>query len=339
MRRNQSSLVCESACVTSDGLSLCAVSTEKARSAMPVKREKKRPPTERRKPLQRKQGQDNGEGGMDAALRDYLRSIGHYSLLTAKEEKELARNFAEGDDLARQRLIEANLRLVVNVARKYTSSGMHLLDLIQEGNKGLMHAVEKFSPARGFKFSTYAVWWIRQAVTRAIADQGRTVRVPVHMRDSINRVSRVVRRLRQLLRRKPTPEEIAHKMGTSEKRIRSILEYSRDVVSLDVPLGQESDGAVLKDMVCDEDAPPPVEEAIKECLAEDLSLVLGTLTEREGDILTMRYGLDGKRARTLEEVGRAFGVTRERIRQIECRAIKRLRHPNRCRRLESFYAE
>ncbi len=338
MRREYAPSVCETACVTSDGLSLCAIPHESANKA-PASPEAIKPSLERRRPLRKAQSEENGESGMDAALRDYLRSIGHYSLLTAKEEKELARNFAKGDDVARQRLIEANLRLVVNVARRYTSSGMHLLDLIQEGNKGLMHAVEKFAPSRGFKFSTYAVWWIRQAVTRAIADQGRTVRVPVHMRDSINRVNRVVRRLRQLLRRRPTHEEIAHKMGTSEERIRSILEYSRDVVSLDVPLGQETDGAALKDMVCDEEAAPPIEAAIKGCLADDLASVLSTLTEREGAILTMRFGLDGKRARTLEEVGQAFGVTRERIRQIEARALSRLRHPNRSRRLESFYAE
>jgi len=334
MRREYAPSVCETSCVTQDGLALCAIPNEVSTFVAPPE-----PLVERRKPPRGGSTEDNGESGMDAALRDYLRSIGHFSLLTGREEKELARQFAKGDDVARQRLIEANLRLVVNVARRYTSSGMHLLDLIQEGNKGLMHAVEKFSPSRGFKFSTYAVWWIRQAVTRAIADQGRTVRVPVHMRDSINRVNRVARRLRQLLRRRPNPEEIAAKMGTTEDRIRAILEYARDVVSLDVPLGQEADGAALKDLVCDDDAPPPVDEAIRGCLADDLQAVLGTLDEREGAILTMRYGLDGKRARTLEEVGRAFGVTRERIRQIEARALARLRHPNRCRRLESFYAE
>ncbi len=265
---------------------------------------------------------------VDDAVKLYLRDIGSYALLSVDEEKELAKAMANGDENAKKRLAEANLRLVVSIAKRYTSRGMAFLDLIQEGNQGLLKAVEKFDYTKGFKFSTYATWWIRQAITRAIADQARTIRLPVHMVETINKTTRVTRTLTQQLGRDPTTEEIAEAMGMTVERIREIQRTAQDPVSLETPIGEEEDSH-LGDFIEDTTAAQPAEKAEQSMVKEQLMQVLSTLTPREEKVIRMRYGLDDNRARTLEEVGQAFGVTRERIRQIEAKALRKLRHPKR----------
>ena len=265
---------------------------------------------------------------VDDAVKLYLRDIGSYPLLSVEEEKELAKAMMEGDEAAKKRLAEANLRLVVSIAKRYTSRGMAFLDLIQEGNQGLLKAVEKFDYTKGFKFSTYATWWIRQAITRAIADQARTIRLPVHMVETINKTARVTRTLTQQLGRDPTVEEIAAEMGVSVDRIREIQRTAQDPVSLETPIGEVEDSH-LGDFIEDTTAAQPAEKAEQSMVKEQLMQVLATLTPREEKVIRMRYGLDDNRARTLEEVGQAFGVTRERIRQIEAKALRKLRHPKR----------
>jgi len=265
---------------------------------------------------------------VDDAVKLYLRDIGSYPLLSVDEEKDLAKAMMEGDEAAKKRLAEANLRLVVSIAKRYTSRGMAFLDLIQEGNQGLLKAVEKFDYTKGFKFSTYATWWIRQAITRAIADQARTIRLPVHMVETINKTARVTRALTQQLGRDPTVEEIAAEMNTTVERIREIQRTAQDPVSLETPIGEEEDSH-LGDFIEDTTAAQPAEKAEQSMVKEQLMQVLATLTPREEKVIRMRYGLDDHRARTLEEVGQAFGVTRERIRQIEAKALRKLRHPKR----------
>ena len=268
-------------------------------------------------------------------VRLYLKEIGKVPLLTAEEELDLAMRMEAGDVEAKKKLAEANLRLVVSIAKRYVGRGMSLLDLIQEGNLGLIKAVEKFDYKKGFKFSTYATWWIRQAITRAIADQARTIRIPVHMVETINKLIRVSRQLLQELGREPTPAEIGKEMGFSEEKVREIQKISQDPVSLETPIGEEEDSH-LGDFIPDEDAPAPAEAASYTLLKEQLSEVLGTLTEREEKVLRLRFGLDDGRTRTLEEVGKEFNVTRERIRQIEAKALRKLKHPSRSRKLRSF---
>ena len=268
-------------------------------------------------------------------VRMYLKEIGKVPLLTAEEEKELAMKMEAGDMEAKKRLAEANLRLVVSIAKRYVGRGMLFLDLIQEGNLGLIKAVEKFDYRKGYKFSTYATWWIRQAITRAIADQARTIRIPVHMVETINKLIRVQRQLLQELGREPYPEEIAEKMGLPVERVREIQKISQEPVSLETPIGEEEDSH-LGDFIQDDNVPVPAEEAASTILKEQLVEVLGTLTEREQKVLRLRFGLDDGRARTLEEVGREFNVTRERIRQIEAKALRKLRHPSRSRKLRDF---
>ena len=265
---------------------------------------------------------------VDDAVKLYLRDIGRYALLSADEEIELAKRTAEGDEAAKKRLAEANLRLVVNIAKKYISRGMSFLDLIQEGNQGLLKAVEKFDYTKGFKFSTYATWWIRQAITRAIADQARTIRLPVHMVETINKTARTIRNLTQQLGRDPTEEEIAADLGITVERVREIQRTAQDPVSLETPIGEEEDSH-LGDFIEDTTAAQPAEKAEQSMVREQLMQVLSTLTPREEKVIRMRYGLDDNRQRTLEEVGQAFGVTRERIRQIEAKALRKLRHPKR----------
>ena len=268
-------------------------------------------------------------------VRMYLKEIGKVPLLSAEEEIELAKRMELGDQEAKKRLAEANLRLVVSIAKRYVGRGMLFLDLIQEGNLGLIKAVEKFDYRKGYKFSTYATWWIRQAITRAIADQARTIRIPVHMVETINKLIRVSRQLPQELGREPTPEEIAAEMNMPVDRVREILKISQEPVSLETPIGEEEDSH-LGDFIQDDNVPVPADAAAFTLLKEQLEEVLGTLTEREQKVLTLRFGLEDGRARTLEEVGKEFNVTRERIRQIEAKALRKLRHPSRSRKLKDY---
>ncbi len=268
-------------------------------------------------------------------VRMYLKEIGKVPLLSAEEEIDLAKKMENGDQEAKKRLAEANLRLVVSIAKRYVGRGMLFLDLIQEGNLGLIKAVEKFDYRKGYKFSTYATWWIRQAITRAIADQARTIRIPVHMVETINKLIRVSRQLLQELGREPTPEEISEEMGMPVDRVREILKISQEPVSLETPIGEEEDSH-LGDFIQDDNVSVPAEAASFTLLREQLVEVLGTLTEREQKVLRLRFGLDDGRARTLEEVGKEFNVTRERIRQIEAKALRKLRHPSRSRKLKDY---
>jgi len=268
-------------------------------------------------------------------VRMYLKEIGRVDLLSAQEEIELAKRIEKGDEEAKKRLAEANLRLVVSIAKRYVGRGMLFLDLIQEGNMGLIKAVEKFDYDKGFKFSTYATWWIRQAITRAIADQARTIRIPVHMVETINKLIRVQRQLLQDLGREPSPEEIAEEMDLTPEKVREILKIAQEPVSLETPIGEEDDSH-LGDFIEDQEATSPSEHAAYELLKEQLEDVLDTLTDREENVLRLRFGLDDGRTRTLEEVGKVFGVTRERIRQIEAKALRKLRHPSRSKRLKDF---
>ncbi|HQA56722.1 MAG TPA: RNA polymerase sigma factor RpoD [Acetivibrio sp.] len=272
---------------------------------------------------------------IDDPVRMYLKEIGKVPLLSADEEIELAQRMAEGDEEAKRRLAEANLRLVVSIAKRYVGRGMLFLDLIQEGNLGLIKAVEKFDYRKGFKFSTYATWWIRQAITRAIADQARTIRIPVHMVETINKLIRVSRQLLQELGRDPHPEEIAKEMNMPVEKVREIMKISQEPVSLETPIGEEEDSH-LGDFIPDDDAPAPSEAAAFTLLKEQLIDVLDTLTPREEKVLRLRFGLDDGRARTLEEVGKEFQVTRERIRQIEAKALRKLRHPSRSKKLKDY---
>jgi len=272
---------------------------------------------------------------IDDPVRMYLKEIGKVPLLTADEEVEIAKRMKAGDDEAKRQLAEANLRLVVSIAKRYVGRGMQFLDLIQEGNLGLIKAVEKFDYTKGFKFSTYATWWIRQAITRAIADQARTIRIPVHMVETINKLIRISRQLLQEYGREPTPEEIAKAMGISENKVREIIKIAQEPVSLETPIGEEEDSH-LGDFIQDEDAPAPAEAASNALMKELLWEVLDTLTPREAKVLRLRFGLDDGNPRTLEEVGKEFHVTRERIRQIEAKALRKLRHPSRSKKLKDF---
>ena len=271
-------------------------------------------------------------------VRMYLKEIGKINLLTSDEEFEYAKLAEQGDEYAKKMLAESNLRLVVSIAKRYVGRGMLFLDLIQEGNIGLMKAVDKFDPTKGYKFSTYATWWIRQAITRAIADQARTIRVPVHMVETINKLARVQRQLTQELNREPTDDEIAKKLGINIEKVREVYKISQDPVSLETPIGEEEDSH-LGDFIRDERTMGPEEYATVEMLKEELSNVLLTLTDREEKVLRLRFGLDDGQCRTLEEVGQIFGVTRERIRQIEAKALRKLRHPSRSRKLKDFLTD
>jgi len=278
----------------------------------------------------------NVEGvSVDDPVRMYLREIGKIPLLTYEEELELAKKILEGDEEAKQKLAESNLRLVVSIAKKYVGRGMLFLDLIQEGNMGLIKAVEKFDYNKGFKFSTYATWWIRQAITRAIADQARTIRIPVHMVETINKLIRTSRHLLQQLGREPTPEEIAKEMEISVEKVMEIQKIAQDPVSLETPIGEEDDSH-LGDFIPDDDSPAPQDSAAYTLLKEQLEEVMNTLTPREAKVLKLRFGLEDGKARTLEEVGREFQVTRERIRQIEAKALRKLRHPSRSKKLRDY---
>ena len=268
-------------------------------------------------------------------VRMYLKEIGQGNLLTADEEVKLALRIEQGDEVAKQQLAEANLRLVVSIAKRYVGRGMQFLDLIQEGNMGLMKAVEKVDYRRGFKFSTYATWWIRQAITRAIADQARTIRIPVHMVETINKLIRIQRQLLQDLGREPLPEEIGAEMDMPTEKVRNILKIAQEPVSLETPIGEEDDSH-LGDFIEDQDATSPADHAAYEMMKKQLENVLDTLTDREENVLRLRFGLDDGRTRTLEEVGKVFGVTRERIRQIEAKALRKLRHPSRSKQLKDF---
>ena len=272
---------------------------------------------------------------IDDPVRMYLKEIGKVPLLSAEEEVDLARRMGEGDQVAKQKLAEANLRLVVSIAKRYVGRGMLFLDLIQEGNLGLIKAVEKFDYQKGYKFSTYATWWIRQAITRAIADQARTIRIPVHMVETINKLIRVSRQLLQQYGRDPLPEELAKEMDIPEEKVREILKIAQEPVSLETPIGEEEDSH-LGDFIPDDEAPAPAEAAAFTLLKEQLIDVLDTLTPREEKVLKLRFGLEDGRARTLEEVGKEFQVTRERIRQIEAKALRKLRHPSRSKKLRDF---
>ncbi len=282
------------------------------------------------------EGMDVLEGvSTEDPVRMYLKEIGSVPLLTSEEEVELAKRVEQGDEEAKKKLTEANLRLVVSIAKKYVGRGMPFLDLIQEGNMGLMKAVDKFDYTKGYKFSTYATWWIRQAITRGIADTGRTIRVPVHMVETINKTLRMTRTLLQELGREPTAEEVADRLGVPVSRVREVLKISRDPVSLDTPIGEEDDSH-LGDFIEDDTALSPADSAAFSMLREELSTALESLTERERQVVRLRFGLEDGRARTLEEVGREFNVTRERIRQIEAKALRKLRHPSRSKRLKDF---
>ena len=272
---------------------------------------------------------------IDDPVRMYLKEIGKVNLLTPEEEIDLAKRMLEGDEAAKKRLAEANLRLVVSIAKRYVGRGMMFLDLIQEGNLGLIKAVEKFDYTKGYKFSTYATWWIRQAITRAIADQARTIRIPVHMVETINKVIRVSRQLLQELGHDPSPEEVAEEMKMPVQKVRDILKIALEPVSLETPIGEEEDSH-LGDFIPDDDAPEPAEAASFTLLKEQLVEVLGTLTPREEKVLRLRFGIEDGRTRTLEEVGKEFNVTRERIRQIEAKALRKLRHPSRSKKLKDF---
>ncbi len=272
---------------------------------------------------------------VDDPVRMYLKEIGRVDLLSGEEEVELAIRMEQGDEAAKRKLCEANLRLVVSIAKRYVGRGMSFLDLIQEGNLGLIKAVEKFDYTKGFKFSTYATWWIRQAITRAIADQARTIRIPVHMVETINKLVRIQRQLLQKLGREPFPEEIAKEMDITEERVREIMKIAQEPVSLETPLGEEEDSH-LGDFIEDEDALAPADSASYILLKEQLEEVLESLTDREKKVLRLRFGLDDGKARTLEEVGKQFGVTRERIRQIEAKALRKLRHPSRSKKLKDY---
>lgn len=275
---------------------------------------------------------------IDDPVRMYLREIGRIKLLTADQEIDLARKIIEGGNvgaIAKRKLVQANLRLVVSIAKKYVGRGMLFLDLIQEGNLGLIRAAEKFDHERGYKFSTYATWWIRQAITRAIADQARTIRIPVHMVETINKLKKVTRKLAQDLSRKPTEDEIATEMNISISKLREIIKVAQEPLSLETPIGKEEDSR-LGDFIEDKDADAPVKTVAQELLREDLAEVLSGLSPRERDVLRLRFGMDDGRQRTLEEVGQLFGVTRERIRQIEAKALRKLRHPNRSKRLKEY---
>jgi len=271
-------------------------------------------------------------------VRMYLKEIGRINLLTSEEEHEYAVLAEEGNEDAKRMLAESNLRLVVSIAKRYVGRGMQFLDLIQEGNIGLMKAVEKFNPDKGYKFSTYATWWIRQAITRAIADQARTIRVPVHMVETINKLARVQRQLTQELNREPTEDELAEKLGTTPEKVREVYKISQEPVSLETPIGEEDDSH-LGDFIRDERTMSPEEYATSELLKEELESVLLTLTEREEKVLKLRFGLEDGQCRTLEEVGQTFGVTRERIRQIEAKALRKLRHPSRSKKLKDFLTD
>ncbi|MBS5788307.1 RNA polymerase sigma factor RpoD [Clostridioides mangenotii] len=272
---------------------------------------------------------------IDDPVRMYLKEIGKIPLLKPHEEVEYAKRMNDGDEIAKQRLVEANLRLVVSIAKRYVGRGMLFLDLIQEGNLGLIKAVEKFDYTKGYKFSTYATWWIRQAITRAIADQARTIRIPVHMVETINKLIRVSRQLLQELGRDPKPEEIAKEMDMTEEKVREIMKIAQDPVSLETPIGEEEDSH-LGDFIPDDDAPAPAEAAAYSLLKEQIEDVLDSLNEREQKVLKLRFGLKDGRARTLEEVGKEFDVTRERIRQIEAKALRKLRHPSRSKKLRDY---
>ena len=273
--------------------------------------------------------------GVDDPVRMYLKEIGKVPLLVAEEERELAQAMIDGDEDAKNKLCEANLRLVVSIAKRYVGRGMHFLDLIQEGNLGLIKAVDKFDHSKGFKFSTYATWWIRQAITRAIADQARTIRIPVHMVETINKLIRIQRQLIQELGREPEAEELAVEMGMSVEKVREIMKISQEPVSLEKPIGEEEDSH-LGDFIPDDDAPSPADHAAFTLLKEQLIEVLKGLTPREEKVLRLRFGLDDGRARTLEEVGKEFNVTRERIRQIEAKALRKMRHPSRSKKLKDY---
>ena len=278
---------------------------------------------------------DGLEAATDDSVKMYLKDIGTVALLTPDEERDLARRMAEGDESAKKRLSEANLRLVVSIAKRYVGRGMQFLDLIQEGNMGLLKAVEKFDYTKGFKFSTYATWWIRQSITRAIADQARTIRIPVHMVETINKTGRVSRQLLQKLGREPSPAEIAAEMGIPVEKVIEIQKIAQDPVSLETPIGEEEDSH-LGDFLEDDKAASPSDRAEAKMLREQLLQVLDTLTPRENEVIRKRYGLDDSRPKTLEEVGKEFNVTRERIRQIEAKALRKLRHPNRTKKLKDF---
>jgi len=268
-------------------------------------------------------------------VRQYLREIGKVTLLTAEDEVELAKRYEKGDKLSKDKLTESNLRLVVSIAKKYIGRGLSLLDLIQEGNQGLIRAVEKYNWRKGFKFSTYATWWIRQAITRAIADQARTIRIPVHMVETINKLYRTSRRLMQTLGREPTPEEIGDEAGIEPERVREIFKIAQEVTSLEAPVGEDKE-SFLGDFIPDESQLSPVDAASKELLKDHLEEVLRTLSEREAKVLKLRFGLEGTKSMTLEEVGKVFGVTRERIRQIEAKALRKLKHPSRRKKLQDY---